>query len=366
MIPLLWRYLLRHYLQVFFLSVFTFIAVLLITRMHDIFSFAALGAPLYMVLLFTLYQIPYILPYAIAISSLLAAMLLSSRLSSSHELTAMRTSGISLREITAPTLIVATFFALLNFLIVSELTPQTRYLSKELLHEATTVNPLFLMKKSKLLNIDDSYVDMDMVKMGKEARNVLFIVKTDGNDRLDLFMADKLAVTDDILKGKRVSIVSSLGSKDETHFDNLLIENQESMETDASNLTKLLQRSSLGATVEHVPTKRLFTDLKYKQKVRPKDIKRVEFEMARRLFFPVTTFAFTFLGLSFGMQIGRIGRRKAIFLVGLLAAGAFFSFLIGKSYQLTPWRTYLAFFVPQAILIFLAFRNQRRISRGIE
>lgn len=92
--PVFWWYLLKNYLKVQILSVFSFIAILLVSRLEEIAQFAALGAKLSYLALFILYQIPYVLPIAIPISCLISAMLLFQRLSHTHELTALRAGGL--------------------------------------------------------------------------------------------------------------------------------------------------------------------------------------------------------------------------------------------------------------------------------
>ena len=72
--PILWRYLLGNYLRILCLCFLSFIAVLLILRLDEIAHFATLGPEGQPLLRFIAYQIPYILPIALPISSLIAAI----------------------------------------------------------------------------------------------------------------------------------------------------------------------------------------------------------------------------------------------------------------------------------------------------
>lgn len=128
--PLIWRYLLSQYLRIFFLALISFIAILMSVRLDDIASFASLGTAQSRLLLFILYQIPYIIPIAVPVSSLLAGLLTFSRLSSTSELTAFRSSGISLRQITSPILMAAVVLSLLNFFLVSEVSTSSNLQGK--------------------------------------------------------------------------------------------------------------------------------------------------------------------------------------------------------------------------------------------
>src|SRR5438132_1223109 len=97
--PALWRYLITYFLKIAFTCNLAFVAILLTMQLDDIAHFAALGAPFHYILLFTFHQIPYILPIALPLSCLIASLLLMQRLSNTHELTALRASGFSLRDI---------------------------------------------------------------------------------------------------------------------------------------------------------------------------------------------------------------------------------------------------------------------------
>jgi lipopolysaccharide export system permease protein len=187
--PILWRYLLRNYFQVLFLCVASFVSILLVSRSQDIARFASSGAPLKSVLLFTLYQIPYILPLAVPIACLIATILLFQRLSHTQELTAMRACGLGVKAIIFPLLLAGSLLSVINFSIVSELAPHCRILTKKLTYEMTAVNPLFLLQKGTLVKLKDTFVDMKVLRMGRRAEDVILIIKNSSQDRLNLVTA---------------------------------------------------------------------------------------------------------------------------------------------------------------------------------
>ena len=122
--PLLWRYLLRGFFQTFVLSVSGFVGILLVTRFQNIARFASTGASFPLVIKFVLTQIPRILPLAIPISCLISSFLLFRRLSRSHELTALRVAGLSFITMCFPLILAGAVISLLNFTIVSEISPR--------------------------------------------------------------------------------------------------------------------------------------------------------------------------------------------------------------------------------------------------
>ena len=102
------------------------ISTLLVLRFQEIARFATSGASIKSVALFTLLQIPYILPIAIPVSCLIAALLLFQSLSLGQELTALRTSGFGLKAIATPILFAGFFLTLVNFTVTSEMAPRCR------------------------------------------------------------------------------------------------------------------------------------------------------------------------------------------------------------------------------------------------
>jgi len=239
--PILWRYLLRNFFQVFLLCVCSFVSVLIVLRFQEIAKFATSGAPKLKVALFALLQIPYILPIAIPVSCLIAAILLFQRLSSTHELTAFRTSGLSLKTVAAPLLLTGFFLTLVNFTIASEISTHCRALSKTLIYEMAMANPLFVLQKESLVKLKNAYYDIGVLKANKYAEDVLLVVKNSSSQRLTLMSAKELALKGDLLKGKQVTFISSVDARNENGFDHLVIENQEEMNTKAANLSQFLQ-----------------------------------------------------------------------------------------------------------------------------
>ncbi|MDJ0652043.1 MAG: LptF/LptG family permease [Simkaniaceae bacterium] len=362
--PLLWRYLLRSYFQIFLLCVGSFVAILLVTRVQEVARLAALNSHVGKICLFTLFQIPYVLPIAIPISGLIAAILLFQRLSHAQELTAFRTLGIGVQTLATPVLMAALLLSVLNFAVVTEVTPRCRYYSHHLIQNLTLINPLFLMKKSKLLKLQDSYVDMKMTHLGKEAKEIIFAVKDGSNDRLSLMIAKKFAVDDSLMEGKNVTILSTTG-EEAPFYDNLIIENQETMSTSAAALSSLMQKKTGRIEMKYLTLKTLlktFSDPNAKEKT----AKQAKFEVCRRVFFPLITFAFTLLGFSVGMQMGR-GRKKWRISIAILLSGlTFICSIAAKSFQLVPYKMVFFYALPLPILFFASYWFQKRTIEGRE
>lgn len=363
--PLLWRYLLRNYFQVFFLCISSFILLLLLTRLQEIARLASFDSNLVTLFLFTLCQIPYILPIAIPISGLIAAILLSKRLSQDLELTVFRSVGLSLTKITIPLLISACLLSLINFVIVSELTPRSRLLSQKLFYKASTINPLFLIKNHKALKPKNSYIDMEMSSVDKKASDVVFAMQNKSQNRLTLLIAKHLCLKKNQLIGENVSLITHIDSNDHTQFDHLIIDNQQKMFTSAQAFSEMMQRDHFSLGFEFYPLRELIQMLSM-QKNKPKIKNKLYFELNRRLFFSLITYAFTFMGISMGLQIGKERKQKGIILAILLTALTFICSIAAKSYYLSFERSLFFYLFPNILIFSCSFWFQKRAREGIE
>lgn len=358
-----WRYLLREFLKVFTFSVTALIALLLITRLQEIAHFATLSTSLRLTALFILCQIPYILPFAIPLSSLVASMLLFQKLSASHELTALRSAGLSLKEIKWPLKLFALILSLSTFLIASELTPITRHIGKQMLETLALGNPLLLLEKNKQLKVKNSFVDMKMLEVGKEVQDLTLVLKYQSN--LSLIMVKSLKVDQGKLVGHQLSYITTTPPANEGELGHLIIENNKTMEAEAQSISAYLMPKSYGDGVEHFPLKPLIEAILWDPELTGKALAKAKYELIRRFFFPLITLTFTLLGMSYGSQIGRNRSLKALKTLGL-ASYALICFLASKSYHKNPEvAAFLMLILPNLPLLFLAYRSERRIDRGI-
>jgi len=362
--PILWRYLFKEYLKVFFLSILTFICILLITRLKQIAVFATLASDIFSLALFILFQIPYILPIAISISCLISSSILFQKMSTTHEMTAIRSCGISLKQLLAPLILLAIVLSMINFFIASELTPICKYKSKELFYKNTSMNPLILLqRRQKMSNIKDSYVEISTQNKDLIANDLLIITPNKSNERLCMFIAKNLMIENENLIGKNISFISYINSNKETFFDNLIIENQNEMLTKANAITQFIKAKEWDMNITSMPIKMLLIHIMQNDK---KQKKRAQIEIARRFGFALSTFSFTFIGTSFGISISSVGSRKKILTVSLLTLLVLFSFTLGRALKRYPTFSIIAFILPQLIAIILTTYKLKKISKGYE
>lgn len=336
----------------FCLSVFTFIAVLIVSRFKEIARVAALSGDLAKTGLFVVYQIPTILPIAIPISSLIASLLLFQSLSRSFELTALRASGLSFWKITSPLLAISLLLSIFNFSLCAEIAPYCRREAKMWIYHETTENPLLLLQRQKLVKIKHAFLDMQ-VKDDETIKDLTLIVPNESTKHLSLLSARKLWIEKEELIGKDLSIISYLDA--EPGFDNLIIENQSSMSTSAPLLSTALKKNRPRLDINALNLKMLtLTD---KAKI-------AYIEILRRLSLSLAVFSFTLLGCAFGIEEGRNPSKKNLLFAMLLTLSVLMSYLLGKDLKNFPFLALLAFLLPHPFIWASSTLHFYRISRG--
>lgn len=372
--PIFGRYLLKNYLNVLLLSVVSFITILLVSRLEEIAHFASLGAPLGCLFAFTLYQIPYILPIAIPISCLISAMILFQRLSQTHEITALRASGLSLKQIIAPILIAGAFLSLSTFYITSELATSSHLASRKMIHELTSVNPLILLQSAKIAKLRGSYVQMDPVQNGRTAKNIFIAFKNQSNGRIHLCLAKKVGMKNGELHGSRVSIISSIPRSDlgtlGEEEDHLIIENQESLTTSAPELASLLRKKGWKIANDHLKLSLLLAREKILREdlsnpKTKKNLSKCQSELIRRFSLGIAAFTFTLLGISFGVEISRNKTKRGLIFVILLTSLTLITFFVGKEFDHLFWIASSFFILPHFLITSACLWSLSRVNKGI-
>jgi lipopolysaccharide export system permease protein len=286
-------------------------------------------------------------------------------LSHTHELTALRTCGLGLKPIITPLIFVGVFLSAVNFTITCELTPRSRGMTKNLIYEIAAANPLFLLQKESLLKLKHVFMDMKVLKAGKYAENVVLVLKNTSTDRLALVSAQQLYLKGDLLKGDNVVIISSVDSKKENGFDHLVIENQEEMNTPASNFTQFTPHADWQSSYEYLSLKMILATERLGWGSWHLG-RSALLEIARRISLSLAAFTFTWIGMAFGMEIGRNRSKKRIFWAIGLASLYLVCFIMAKSLRHSPFLSTAIYLFIHPLIILFSLKSLRTVARGIE
>lgn len=381
--PILWRYLINYFLKIAIICVLSFIAILLTMRLDEIAHFAALGAPLNYLLIFTLNQIPYILPIALPLSCLIASLLLIQRLSNTHELTALRASGFSLLDILAPILLTAAFLSIGNFWVTSELATQSHLQTNLLKSELRSINPLLLLHNKHLMRLKGFYFEaLGASHVGESASNVVLAIPNKHQERLNLMIAQQLKADPSIFIGQGVTLITGAASDQEEDFDHLLVENMGKSVTHVQDFSNLLQKKVWTINNDYLQMPLLLAriqelrkllneaQLKTENKIQIKTLKtqlnRSHSEIMKRFSIAIAVFSFTFMGAVLGINIRRKRHYYSYYLAITLTTIYLISFFIAKGVDEHRWLSTTLYFTPHLLIIFVSIVLLRRISKGIE
>ncbi len=379
--PIMWRYLLSQYLKTFLFCVLTFIAILLTTRLDDIAHFATLGPEGSLIFWYTVYQIPYILPITIPLSCLIASMIVMQRLSTSHELTALRSAGISIRRIIAPLILTSCFLSFLNFYIMSEVATHTHMSAGLLKNELRSVNPLLLLHNKHLMRAKGYYFDtFGNSKMGETASKAVLATPNRDNNRINLLVADQLVATPEHFYGKNLAIITGIASGDSGTNERVVIENMNYAVTSIEDFTKIIEKKVWNLNNDHLRLPLLLVRLQQenlelavlKKANAPKAqlqsvtkiIRKCISEIQKRLSVGLAPLTFTLMGIAFGMTITRHRSNKSVFWVIGLSALYLLCFFSGKGAEHLVWTSTAFYFIPHIVIIGISLFTIRQTARG--
>ncbi len=382
MIPVLWRYAIRNYLKIFTLSVGSIVLVLIVSRFKEIAHFAVLSADWPKTVLFTLYQIPFILPMALPLSALLASFLLLQKMSRFHEIAALRAAGFGLRHILAPLMFLGGLLSLLNFSLSAQIAPHCIRESLKILYQDAPPNPLVLLQRRKLLKHKNIYIQLQE----KEDRvtDLLLIARNGSNHRLELISAGCLQMEDHQLIGKKMALVSHLHgtrsslvnsealknlpnltacriTSDSLEFDPLFIENQTTMSMAATALSAFLTKSPPKTTIRSLDFRMLPRAYNHDKK----KAKAAFSELLRRCSLSLAVFSFTFLGCAFGFESEKSHSKKGLYIMLFLALLLLSSYFLGKGLRSNSILAAVSIFFPHFVIWFASLTRLRRIAKGM-
>ncbi|MDB4508301.1 LptF/LptG family permease [Akkermansiaceae bacterium] len=180
------RYLIRQVLLATLFSVGALSLVLILGRLykeiHDLL--VSKGMPISFIGIFVLQLLPFSLVFTIPWSFLAAVLLTFGRMSSDQEITAFRSSGLSLFRIAAPVLILGLGFSMLCLWLNASHAPRAKAAIKTMLYKQIADDPLRLIEpgvvQSKLRG-QKMYIEERNASGGLHGFNAYQLSKTDEN-----------------------------------------------------------------------------------------------------------------------------------------------------------------------------------------
>ena len=192
MLNLLHRHVLKEVLVSTALAMGLFVFVLLLgNAMRDIAELVAAGKLDFMVFLKLMgLLIPYVAAYALPLGVLTGTLMALGRLSSQQEITAMKSSGISLYQIASPVFVISFIGMIAGVVVNLHYAPQSRLAYKQLMVSAISENPIGFIEERRFIREFPGYV----IYMGDRDGPVMkdfWIWELDDEKRVKLFLRAK-------------------------------------------------------------------------------------------------------------------------------------------------------------------------------
>lgn len=273
-----------------------------------------------------LYYIPLLLGYTLPISCLTTIILTFGRLSADNEILAMRASGIYLRRIISPLIMVGVIFSVVMFILNDRVIPQAYDQQNQLLKNTGFQNPGALLEAGTFINAFDGYIIFIYKIDGNKMYNVrIYQPQPEGKPTRTIIAQEgefASSPTNDIIKLKLVN-----GTSDEIDFNNPNNFYKLNFETsfitlDISKARKKLDKKPKAMTLSEL--------VKKMDELRPLfiDISPLQTEYYRKITWALTPLLFILLGFPLAIITHR-REKTANLLYALLFAAPYFLLSLG-------------------------------------
>jgi lipopolysaccharide export system permease protein len=321
LVKILDRYIFFELVPPFILGIAGFILIMITDLL---FTYTDLiinkGVPLLVILRLLIFKLPAIMVLTFPVSMVFATSMVFSRMSKDSEMTALRTSGISLLRISVPVILVAVAVSFMAYFTNEFLVPWSNHTSENIIRQMILRQPLPEIKENvffrdssnrcfyvkKVDQKTSSLQDLMIYEMGTGRFPRVILAKSATYDGKNWLLRDGVVHRYDDAMGTKsyeadFSEMQVLVNENITNFTDQKT-TYEMNSRELSQLVTLLQKGGVDAKV-------LLTDLYMKVSV------------------PVTCLVFALLGIPFSLPAVRSGRAfGVVFCVGLI-----FTFYVAAS-----------------------------------
>lgn len=313
------------------------------------------------VFLFILYQVPYILPFAIPLSSLLAAFLVFYRLSVSQEVTALQTSGISTQAIHIPFIWIGILTFLASLFINFEVTPLSRARTKSMITQIVQSSPFMILQKKQYIGEKNHLLRSNYGSNANDLRQFFFFGITPKNQLYGIF-ADTITTDGKSLEASNLTTITSTSGNLDNEFPTIYVENQKKASMPISGFSSLFIKDPGPVAQEDFSTKMILTKIFASSTGNKKFVARGLLEIIKRFSFSFSSLTLLLIGVSYGIQTNSIKKSFNIIMCCLLTSSMFCCFLIGKSFERYPLCAYYFYLVPHMFIIMFYIYKKKNLS----
>ena len=218
--------------KAFFSSFLTAIGILTFgmtgARLLKVFEYLANGMPLGQTLAIILYILPTVLTFTIPWAALVAVMLVFGRFSADNEITAMRSSGVSILQIVSPIIVIAFLLTCLCLYLQLFMAPPLLGKARTMLKDVVVNQPTSIFEPGVPVRFNDLRIYVGG-KDGEKIREVqVYRMGKDGTWEQDVTAENGVVKTDTDQQVMRVilhnaTITTNEGKNTSTSFSDQLV-----------------------------------------------------------------------------------------------------------------------------------------------
>ncbi|MBI3990336.1 MAG: LPS export ABC transporter permease LptF [candidate division NC10 bacterium] len=303
------RYILRELIASFLIGLLLFTFVLMMGKvLHFTELLITRGVGVQTVLTLFLYLLPYSLMVTIPLAALLALLAVYSRLSSEGEVIALHVSGLSLRRLMVPGLILGVAAYLITSVITLAILPKSNRAFKELVFRLARSHATFALQEGVFTTpVDGVILYVEQLEGGSTLKGILLM---DGRDpkaeRVVIAQQGAFLPSPD---GQGLTLRLSngtlhLSTPDQSdryrlaHFDSLDFSLLKGNGAGGLNRTRGDQEMTLGELRARIS----------RLKVERGNFRPFQVEFHRRLAIPFTSLVFVLIGVPLGIRLKKGGR----------------------------------------------------------
>ena len=322
-------------------------------RLMKVFEYISSGVPAVNAFTFLLYVLPIVLAFTIPWAALVSVMLVFGRLSADNEITAMRSSGISILQIVSPIIVIAFFLTCICLYLQLQIGPYYLGKARSMVRNVLVDQPTSIFEPG----LPNKFNDL-LIYIGGKENNVIREVQVyrlgkDGFWDQDVTAARGVVEVD---KNKQVMNVILHNATIAAHEGNTV------RHTFSETLTftidygmkftseNVLQRDKFLQVMDILARLSLLKKL-------GQDTTDLEVELNQRVALALAPIAFLLLGMPLAVRTSRRETSVGLFLSVLLAGIYFGGVLISDALRESPklYPQYLVWIPPALFQIFGAF-----------
>ena len=152
MIRVLNRYMLGAFVKSFLITLFVLTFVMYVGAVVQAIDYMSRGISGLLILKIFALNIPFTLSFVIPMSVLTTVLLHFGRLSADGEITAMKSSGVSLWQVAAPIVFCSVLLSVVCLYLNAELSPRSHFARRQMLRELGEEDPLALIDEGRFVN----------------------------------------------------------------------------------------------------------------------------------------------------------------------------------------------------------------------